>query len=139
MELTDKWQAMDTEPINGGTVGGDGAGEAWSVRFGKRNPDGTYALITSSYYTVDIAMRYESDDYSEDTPARFEVENQTEYLVCTDVGDPGSTEQWSDYTYDNDITVIAMLESDADANAKAHAARELRMFDAFYSWDGSPK
>lgn len=140
IELTDQWQKLDTEPEFGGTVGGDGAGEAWSVRYGKRNDDGTFAFITSYYYSVDGAARGwgdTTDDDGDPVPQRFSVENMTEFLICTDSDDLGSTEKWSEYKYDDELSLRYLDEADAEREAQAYAAGELAgEFRYNYSWDG---
>src|SRR5690242_18725531 len=122
IELTDQWQALDAEPQYGGTVGGDGAGEAWSVRYGKKNADGTFAFITADYYSVDGEMRGwwapDGTALREDEDERFSVENMTELLICTDPGDLGGTEVWSDYLYDDELMPYYVTEQYAEAAAK---------------------
>ena len=137
----DTWGTLDTEPQRDGTVGGDGAAECWSARWGKRNSDGTFALITSYYYPVDMRERYGDDDEDQsrfgDTP--FDVELQVEFLICTDPADPGSSETWSNYEYDNALSLkgFPTLET-ADEAAKRLCVSALENFDRDFSWDGSP-
>lgn len=115
----------------GGTVGGDGAGESWSRRFTKRNDDGTFAVITSYYYPVNIGERY-SEDEREDA-ALFDVENMTEFLVCTSLEDPGGTEVWTRYDY----SAPCDFAFDTEAEAFAYCEREARAETArLYPWDG---
>jgi hypothetical protein len=74
--------------LPGGDVGGDAQlDESFSVRFHHRDQPG--ALVTYRYYAA-----LDLDDLTS-----IYVERQTEYLVCTDPADPGSTEVWSDDRY----------------------------------------
>jgi hypothetical protein len=71
--------------------GGDAAeyqvGDAsWDARWTVRLSDGTWAVVTQTFYLADFKGR------------RF-VESQVEYLVCTDPADPGGTELASDIQY----------------------------------------
>lgn len=67
-----------------GDVGGDvQVGEAFGARWARRLDGGLWAVVTRSYYPAELhGARY--------------LECDTEYLVCTDLSDPGGTEQWSD-------------------------------------------
>ena len=117
-------------PETGGTVGGDGAGEATSVRYTR--PDVPGAMITVSYYTVDRVERGGQDE-ADDSP-RWDVESQTEFLICTDPEDPGMSEVWSDYVYDSDHYAVS-FPTEAEAEEKRDAALRRESPD-FYSWDG---
>jgi hypothetical protein len=62
------------------------------------------------------------------------VERQTEYMVCTDPSDLGSTEVWSDYRYE---TVQRDLESVEAATAAARRAAEGHLA-CDEDWSGRP-
>lgn len=117
----------------GDVVGGDGAGAAFSTRYVKANDDGSFALITSYYYPVDITARC-----GEDNPdaGRFDVENMTEYLVCMDLEDPGSTEVWSEYEFTHPSATAFVSEEDAKRAARNFATAE---DVSVYTWDGEPR
>ncbi len=87
-----KWQRVQPDVCNAGDVGGDvQVGEAYNVRWQRMLPDGNTAMITESTY------RALNDLNNPDGPTH--MERQTEYLVCSDPADPGSTELWSDARY----------------------------------------
>jgi hypothetical protein len=92
--VTTLW--LDEGVFTGGTVGGDGAGEAVTRRFTRRRADGTFAVVDSYYYPVNIGERFGEDREDAD---QFDVENLTTFTICTDLDDPGMTEVWSDSVY----------------------------------------
>ncbi len=109
--------------LPGGDVGGDvQLDESFSVRFWHRDHPG--ALVTYRYYTA-----LDLDDLTS-----VYLERQTEYLVCTDPADPGSTEVWSDYRYE---TVQRGFESVEAATATARRAAEGHLACA-EAWSGLP-
>lgn len=123
------WTA-DGPPQEDGVVGGDGAGTAYSVRYTRADKPGS--LITSYWYAVSEAERY-NDDPGPDARTGFDVENQVEFVVCTDPADPGSTEVWSDHSYRTPLESVFDTEDEAVAYAKRQAADE----DPYgYFWDG---
>ena len=76
------------QPLVG--AGGDAAeyqvSDAFNARWNGRLSDGTWAVVTQTFYLADFEGR------------RF-VESQVEYLWCRDPSDPGSTELSSDVQY----------------------------------------
>ena len=122
------WHA-DGPPQPDGTVGGDGAGESVSVRYRAAEKPGS--LITAYWYTVDLRMR--SDDQDDEYP--WDVEEMVEYLVCDDPDEPGSTEIWSDYKYDNPLGLSFKTEAEAIVARDAAARRDQA---ENYLWDGEP-
>ena len=80
-----------------GVVGGDGAGESISRRFSAELADGTFIIITSYYYPVNVGERFGED---REDAATFDVENATEVLICTDLDDPGGTEITANMEFD---------------------------------------
>ncbi len=83
-----------------GDVGGDAqVGDAYSARWTRPLPDGTWGVVDRVYYVADVGDG-------------LYVECQTEYLICTDPSDPGSTEVWADARYDAEHGVDP---TDADA------------------------
>jgi hypothetical protein len=132
-ELADgQWREVaPVGPQDEGDIGGDiQMGAAWSRRFALRRPDGQWAMITDSFYAacrdgVNGPVTDESELY---------VQNQIEWLVCTDLRDPGSTETWSDYEYEDEERVYRMDElKRVDERARIRAAR--KDVDS-YSWNG---
>lgn len=114
----------------GGIHGGDGACEAWSRRYTWKRPDGPWAVVTFYYYPVDIEARN-----GEDAPdaGKFDVEEQFELLICTDLDDPGGTELWSYYEYDSPHAVAFDSEEEARAWCEGRAKSDLIRH---MSWDG---
>jgi hypothetical protein len=121
-----------------GDTGGDYQdGEAWSVRFTRADLPGS--LITVSVY-AEINRR--DGDAGRWRPADREyptsVTVQTEFLTCTDPADPGSTETWSDYTYDDpDVPGrYRYRASDARRAARRLAYRYAAGREPVPEWDG---
>lgn len=82
------WVRADPAVFAGGDVGGDAQiGEAWAARWIRQLPDGTWGVVDRVFYVAD-------------TGDGLYVECQTEYLICTDPADPGSSEVWADARYD---------------------------------------
>lgn len=80
---------MRVEPLVGvgGDVGGDDQiSESYCARWTHPLADVEYAVITRYYYVA-----------AGDGPLR--VEEQTEYIACTDPTEPGGTERGADYAY----------------------------------------
>jgi len=76
--------------------GGDRQIEAgWDCQWWTKLSDGTFAVVTRYYY-----LCQETDDADGHPLDDAYVEEQTEYLVCTDWREPGSTELNSDARYD---------------------------------------
>jgi hypothetical protein len=118
-------------PYDAGEIGGDiQMGAAWTRQFALRRPDGQWAVITDSFYAacndgVSGPVTDESELY---------VQNQIQWLVCTDLSDLGGTETWSDHEYEDEERVYRMDELErVDERARIRAAR--KDVDS-YSWDG---
>lgn len=105
----------------GGTVGGEGAGESFERRFTAKLPDGTYAVVTSYYYPVNIGERWGEE---REDAAAFDVENMTIATICTDVDDVGGTEVTSEIDYDFPAYCSFLLEADAITYAEGAARGE---------------
>lgn len=151
-----------------GDVGGDmQIGPARSVRF--VDPGLPGCLITVYVYAV--AQELSLDDQPEcmhpaeieedfgDGTARYkpsppehlacsydmgnvDLQMQTEFMICRDVDDPGSTEEWSEYQYDyvDDRPPYTGTIPEILAAANAAALQEVQTFDAdkYITWDGKP-
>lgn len=121
-------------------------GPASSRRFTLDVGDGTYAVITASAYA--IREYREVDDEGRDTGHRdsepsydkyevfLDVEQQTEYIVCTDPDDPGSTELWSEYLYETPLYLAPRDEADAIQSSVNLTERECVEF--YHYWNGKP-
>jgi hypothetical protein len=85
--VADEWHGDGVIP--GGDVGGDyQVTESYSVRYS--NPAKPGRL-------VDVYFYGEAQDYEGTGP--FKVAQQTGYVICRDVSDPGGTEEFADYVY----------------------------------------
>lgn len=66
---------------------------------------------------------------------------QTEFMICRDINDPGSTEEWCDYQYEElDAAPFTGTEEEIVAKANAAALKRVRMFNGERDihWDGKP-
>jgi hypothetical protein len=118
------WQPDGTGIRPGGDAGGDiQAGNSFSVRYVR--PDLPGSLITRTAYAV------------ENVPGEFTIQIQTEWLVCTDPRDPGGTEIWSDYAYDDEGCPIWSSVGEAEDAAREGAAKMLGEAE-MHDWDGQP-
>lgn len=96
----------------------------------EQGSDSAIALITSYRYAAT------SDPYNErpNDPGLFRVVNQIEYMICEDLNDPGDTELWADYVYEDFLRYDTLEEADTEA-------RELAMLEhqtdyVRHDWDG---
>lgn len=83
------WRRREPAIFDGdGVPGGDSQiSEAYSVRWTRPLEGGLFAFVARYYYVA-----------AEDgQPLR--IEEQTEYVACTDPADPGSAERAADYAY----------------------------------------
>lgn len=121
----DPWQPDDSGVTSGGDAGGDEqAGDSYSVRFTR--PDLPGSLITVSFYASKTGRR------------EYGVTRQVEWLVCADPSDPGGTEIWSDYSYDEVSPVPVGSRAEAEALAREFAESALDDPTAYGGWDGQP-
>jgi hypothetical protein len=74
------WQRCEPEVMSGGDCGGDcQIGDAFDARWTAPLPGGLHALVTRYFYIVERdGLTY--------------IEQQIEFLVCSDLSDPGNTE-----------------------------------------------
>jgi hypothetical protein len=110
----------------GGTVGGDGAYEAVSVRYTSAE---TPNFIESYWYVVDMTERANVDAEAEGDAYPYDVENMVEFAVVDEAGDPVT----GDYTYDSpsavSFTTVEKAESYRDRMIRAERAEH-------FAWDG---
>ncbi len=93
-----------------GDVGGDvQASEAYDARWTRDLRDGLTAMVTRTCYAI-----------VPDSPGPRvrEMEEETEYLACSDPADPGNSE-WSEYIY---RPVYGFSPTDLGARAAAYGA-----------------
>jgi hypothetical protein len=120
------WQPDSRGVQPGGWVGGDiQRGDSYSVRYVR--PDMPGSLITRTAYAVEY----------DNLPGEFVIQIQTEWLVCTDPSDPGGTEIWSDYAYDDEGCPIYDSAAKAE-DAARQAAAELLGDAGSHDWNGQP-
>lgn len=121
-----EWRKVEPRISKGADVGGDiQVTDAWDVRFRPVDEpsDGLHALVTVYHYGVC------RDDKQ---VGEYWVQRQVEYMICTDPADPGDTEVWCDYDFD-DLGEVFRNKRDV-AKAARTAAEET---DAEYiTWDG---
>lgn len=117
-----QWRKDDTI-YPAGDIGGDAQQSGgYSLRFFAvgESDDGLHAIVTVNTYAA-IQM-----------PHRFYAETMIEYMICTDLDDPGGTEVSSQIEYEESIYDYPTI-AEADA-----AARELlsRWTVDDIGWDG---
>lgn len=96
------WERVDPPVSQAGDVAGHQISDAYGARWVTRLTDGTFALITRTYYiahNTDDASGYHTSDGSAFNRQVPYVEREDEYLVCTDLSDPGGTEITSEIVY----------------------------------------
>lgn len=93
------WARQEPLVFSGGDCGGDiQTGESFTARWVADLGDGTFGLVTRSFYTAH-AQQDEGDAVGLNGTYEPYLECQTEYLICTDPSDPGGTAEWSEYGY----------------------------------------
>lgn len=117
------WQEKDDLFKDAGDTGGDvQVGKAYSRRF--FNPDLPGRLVTMCLYPI-----------REEGSAVVGVQMQTEFMICRDTEDPGSTEEWSDYRY-VDLPIIGFGTVE---QAELSCMEVLPKYDpAKIVWNGEP-
>lgn len=87
-------------------------GDAFGARWTAPLTDGTFALVSRTYY---LGQYEEGQVHIQGVnPGEVFVERQDEYLVCTDLDDPGGTEINAEYRYE-------IVESDDPADEDPEA------------------
>lgn len=127
-----KWR-RDGDVLAAGAVGGDRqASEAWGARYLPEDEpdDGLHALIEENWYAERV-----DDPKDSDKVLGYQVSCQTLFQICTDPSDPGGTEVWANYVYDN-MSQIYDTVGQAEAVAK-HEAESSSSDD--FGWDGREK
>lgn len=122
--MATNWQSDGRGILPGGSCGGDfQSTDAFNVRYvlsGQTQPP--YALVTVSFY-------------GEDCRGGHMVTRQAEYLTCTDLRDPGSTEQWANARYETADNTRYGTAAEAARRAREfadqHRASDIR-------WNGEP-
>ena len=131
-----------------GITGGDRqTGATYSRRFRLDKLDGTFAFVTFAAYATTEYRELDSngistgavstdkpDDDDESFETFLDVEEQTEYLVCSDAEDLGGSEIWSEYAYDFPLHMAPHCAEDAESSARS----SVRSFEIGYidTWNG---
>src|SRR4051812_16453004 len=105
------WEVEEPAIFVGGRSAGDyQVGDDVTVRFrpNAEPDDGQHALITETWYAEDYLEmnRPVGVEPEEGEEPNFGVMCRIEFLVCRDPEDPGGTEIWSDYIYDDQADVM---------------------------------
>ena len=121
------WTALAAD-----SCGDYAVGAAFESRYWKANADGTFAVVTETYYVEQI----ETSNQPVVEPA-LAVLGRYEFLVCRSLEDVGGTEVWSDTEYDDGVDVRFWFDL-ADAEQKC---REVALSDQRFTltWDGLPR
>lgn len=117
------WQEKGSLFEDAGDVGGDiQVGKSFERRF--VNPDLPGRLIDVTLYPV-----------QEEGAVVVDVQMHTEFMICQDIEDPGSTEEWCDYRY----VTLKTTGFGTVEQAEAAAEEVLAKYDpAEITWDGEP-
>ncbi|HLL69041.1 MAG TPA: hypothetical protein VK453_25500 [Micromonosporaceae bacterium] len=102
-----EWRRVEPLVMGGGDCGGDAQiSEAFNARWVQEHSGGEHAVVTRQFY---IAEHEGGEPF---------LECQTEYVLCSDPSDPGSTELLSRECYVD----CGPCDRDADAVVAAHRA-----------------
>jgi len=122
-----QWHPDGTGVDSNGWCGGDiQRGDSYSVRLVRDDKPGS--LLTITFYAAEY----------DENPGEFDVQRQVEWLVCSDPADPGGTEIWSDYSYDDVSAIVIDTEEEAEDEARERAEAVLADPSPYFGWDGEP-
>lgn len=100
-----KWRELGvTTP--GGDVLPEQVGESVQRRYGLPKADGTWAVYTATWYVVEYG-----DCYTDERRNAVRLERQEEFLISTDVHQPGDTYTFEDMSYRIEQGWAAEVES----------------------------
>lgn len=130
------WIEVGTISLDDGSPGGDKQiGPASSRRFQLAVEDGTFAVVTVYSYATREERNVDEEGNPTDEPVPYlDVEEQTEFIICTDPDDPGGTEIWSEYEYDYPMYLAPKDEEELLARAVANTNRY--GVEHFNHWNG---
>lgn len=140
------WVQHGDVQVDDGDYGGDTQiGKAAHVRFAHTDMPGR--LVTVTAYPVAPEQSIETQEgsvtvfhgYRHDMDS-VGVEAQTEFMICGNIDDPGSTEKWSDLRYEA-LDTQPYTRGDNDNKIKAAEVDALRFIERFDAnrnihWDG---
>lgn len=122
MKLAFIERAPDNPDLPAGDIGGDHqVSDAWERQFAVELPGGTFAIVSVAHYVEDDTL---DESLAEATKQGRRLTRQTEYLVCTDLNDPGGTELNADYRY-NTVEDAETTEEAAKAATTAVTPEEI--------------
>ncbi|MCP9209574.1 hypothetical protein [Streptomyces cucumeris] len=140
------WVQYGDIQTDDGDYGGDiQIGKATHVRFIHTGMPGR--LVTVTAYPVAPERSIETQEGSVVHFHGFEsdmnavgIQSQIELMICGDIDDPGSTEEWSDYLYEN-LDTRPYSRGDDETKVKAAEVDALRWVERFDAnrdihWDG---
>jgi hypothetical protein len=108
------WYKDDVWATGGDGCGDDQIGQAYEARYHKALPDGTFAVLTGTFYIT---------QFGEGT---FGVTEQYETLCCSDLDDPGGTELDCNYEYDPRGYLVNHTLAEAQTEARGYAVADER-------------
>lgn len=142
------WVQYGDVNTDDGEYGGDiQVGKASHVRFTHTDMPGR--LVTVYAYPTAPERSIETTEGTKTTFHGYKhdldsvgIQVQTEFMVCDDIDDPGSTERWSDYRY-QELDTRPYTRGDGDDRVKAAEVDALRWIERFdanrdIAWDGEP-
>jgi hypothetical protein len=109
-----EWYKDDVWATDGDGCGDDQIGQAYDARYHKVLPDGTFAVLTSTYFVTQFG------------DGTFGVTEQYETLRCSDLEDPGGTEIACDYQYNPRGYLVNHTLAEAQTEARGYAVADER-------------
>jgi hypothetical protein len=116
----------------GGCEGGDAqASDTYSRRFARQLDSGLWSVITETYYVIDPR-----EMFGPHVGRGWDIENQTEFIICRDLDDVGGTEVTSDYQTEHPLYTFVRTKRDAVKTARTMAENTTPGYYAH--WNGVP-
>ncbi len=124
-DLENGWRKRATWQMSAATSGGcgdDAVGMIFSGAYVNGPIDGLYMHVEENYFVTAGWT-----DYGDERRKHFDVQGQYTVIICTDPEDPGSSEVWSDVTYDGDLHALFIWSyNEAQALARSLALSDQR-------------
>lgn len=120
-------------------------GPTFSRRFQFQRADGLWAVVNPTYFATteyreldcngrETGRVSEVPDGYELCVERFDVQESTEFVLCSDPSDPGSTEITSSIENDWPLSILPRTHDDAVAESRRRCANEYA--DNYEHWNG---
>lgn len=148
--MTTRWIPDHQGAVDGGQIGGDvQLTNAWTVRF--RLGDGDvpaaprkgcgkelHSLLEISFYGVTRLEGVYDDGIAKDSDGEpiIWLIMQAEYMVCTDPDDPGSTERWCEYDYQDLDRFFGTVDAAETAARRLADSYTAELAERDIAWDG---